>query len=174
MGTTAADRQRRYRAHRSGDHGLCDPDRSCRRGTETPPAPVTDVPPSVTAVTPAGLGPRGALLWAELSAAGSSPGRRALAEEACRITDRLDKLERLLEGTASDWIDIIEARGDDDRLMVVVDKPLAEARQHALALKAIITELRQSGSVQVAEGGDPIDELARARLTRQARTAAGS
>lgn len=41
MSSTNAERQRRHRAHRSGDHDLCSPDRCDALRTSSPPAPVT-------------------------------------------------------------------------------------------------------------------------------------
>jgi hypothetical protein len=102
----------------------------------------------------------------------------ALIEEACRIVDRLDKLDRLLSGDAESWIDIVEARGNPELAELVINAPLAEARQQALALKQIFTELRQmgvlvaseSGAKTKAKGGDD-DELAARRKARLADAA---
>jgi hypothetical protein len=69
-----------------------------------------------------------------------------LLEEACRIADRLDQMDRMLSGDASSWIDLVESKGDPERQEIVIDKLLAEARQQAVALKQLIAELRQEAA----------------------------
>jgi hypothetical protein len=125
-----AERQRRHRRHKADDHRLCLPHNCISAGHGT----------GVTAVT------RGVTLWRDLNGDTLPPAERVLLEEACRIADRLDKLDRLLDGDADTWLTLVEDRGDPDRQTVVVDKPLAEARQQALALKQIVAELRASGA----------------------------
>jgi hypothetical protein len=112
---------------------------------------------------------RGRLLWAELTAQGPlEGGARVLAEEACRTADRLDKLDRLLTGSAEDWIDLRDLRGHEGVVEIVINNALSEARQQALALKQILTELRQQRGVaqSATQGGDPLDELASRRAAR--------
>lgn len=121
---------------------------------------------------------RGSHLRSELGKlATGNPAALALIDEASRITDRLDRLDRLLSGDAESWIDIIEGRGHTE-LELVINAPLAEARQQALALKQIFTELRQMGVIGAsgsdgkdkAEGGED-DELAARRAKRIAEAA---
>jgi len=133
MALTSAERQRRYRTHKAGDHSLCDPTR-CH---------VTTSPDGVTRNTPPGLGIIGLRLWRELGGDEASGAAWALALEACRISDRLAKLDRMLTGTAEDWVRLVEVRGNDEVVEVQIDKPLAEARQQAVALKQVLSELRQ-------------------------------
>lgn len=71
-----------------------------------------------------------------------APERRVLLEEACRIADRLDRLDALLSGDSGSWVRLVEDKGDPERQIVVVDRALAEARQQAVALKQLIAELR--------------------------------
>lgn len=115
----------------------------------------------------------GTQLWEGLTKDGPlAPAERVLIVEACRIVDRLDKLDALIAGDAEQWIDIIETRGNPEVAEVVINKPLAEARQQALALKQIFTELRQlRGSSSGEAGGDEVDELAAARAKRIAAAA---
>lgn len=110
----------------------------------------------------------GAALWEGLAKDGPfKPAEWVLVVEACRIVDRLDKLDALITGDAESWIDIIETRGNPEVAEVVINKPLAEARQQALALKQIFTELRQlRGAGAGDSGGDEVDELAAARAKR--------
>jgi hypothetical protein len=116
---------------------------------------------------PAGLGPRGRRLWREVGADEDSPTRRLLVEEACRLADRLDRLDALLSGKSSAWLTLAEKSGTE--LTVVVDKVLSEARLHAVSLKLLIAELRQgaagSAGAAISEGGTA-DELANRRARR--------
>ncbi|WP_157631970.1 hypothetical protein [Catelliglobosispora koreensis] len=122
---------------------------------------------------------RGAALWSDLHKRGVlTPAARVLAEEACRIVDRLEKLDHLLSGDAESWIDIVETRGNPELAELVINAPLAEARQQALALKQIFTELRMMGALAAADsgaqptaGGGEDDELAARRKARIADAA---
>lgn len=89
---------------------------------------------------------RGQRLFAELAAPGHQlgPAGLVLAEEACRIVDRLDRLHGQLEG-GGNWLQL-ETREGFTEVTVVVDQALAESRQQAVALKGIFTELRQATS----------------------------
>lgn len=53
MADSPADRAKRYRAHKRGDHRLCDPSRCRPTATVTPAAPVTPAVPVTPAETPA-------------------------------------------------------------------------------------------------------------------------
>jgi len=95
-------------------------------------------------------------------------GAHALAEEACRIKARLDKLEAIITGGDDSWLNVQERAGE---LEVVVNRPLAEARQQALALRAVLAELRAFQGVKDAPppaAADPADELAAARAAKRA------
>lgn len=98
--------------------------------------------------------------------------QRALAEEACRIVGRLDRLDGILAGEPGEWMRF-RSNGDGTEVTVTLDRALAEARAQAVALKQIVAELRQSAAKVVApskpEGGS--DDLAARRAAR--RTAAG-
>lgn len=168
MGSAAAERQRRYRAHNRGDHSLCLPERDCRAGSDTVTSPVTA---TVTRDEPT----RGRRLWDDMGGDALTGGRRVLLEEACRIADRLDRLDAILAGSSEDWLSFVETKGMPDRQEIVIDKPLAEARQQATALKQLIAELRQGESAggEQDQGGSILDELAAARAKRLA-DAAGS
>lgn len=166
---TDAERQRRSRAHRRGDHSLCDPTR-CDPTAVTPP-----VTGHVT--TRPRLDRRGRRLWGELAGKDKpGPAELVLIEEACRIADRLDRLDALVRGDADAWLRF-SVSDDGTEVTVVIDKALSEARQQAVALKQLLAELRQSrGSSGAAASGsevDPVDDLAARRKARIA-DAAGS
>lgn len=101
--------------------------------------------------------------------------RAALETEAGRIKERLDQLDRYLQGDPAAWLAIIE-RMPDHVAEVTVDKALAEARQQALALATITKTLAGLGAEDApAATADPADEIkaARERKLAAAREAAG-
>lgn len=108
----------------------------------------------------------------DLKLAGLIGPARALAEEACRIKARLDRLELLITGEDAAWFELREAAGD---LEVTVNKPLAEARAQALALRAVLAEFRAFQGVKDESGRTPApdaaDDLAKKREDK--RLAAG-
>ena len=161
MMATSTERSRRLRQHRKGDHSLCDATRCEASGTVA-----TDVAPTATVT----LGPRGRRLWADLTKSPPEPAARVLIEEACRIVDRLDRLDRILTGTADDWLRW-QVNDDGSEVTIVINAPLAEARQQATALKQLLAELRQAaGRADGKQGGEGsvIDQLAAARARRLA------
>lgn len=183
MGDTAADRQRRHRAHKRGDHSLCSPER-CDQTTVT--ASVTrDSPPTSHFGPPEAPVPRlrarGRWLWQELVEKGNpSPAERVLIAEACRLADRLDRLDAISNGRDRAWLQIsddLDAVAVDGQVTVIVDKVLAEARQQQATLKQILGELRQAASGTPSAvngpGGSFLDQLAARRKARLA-DAAGS
>lgn len=146
--TTNAERQRRYRRHKIDDHSLCLSE-SCESAGQRP-------------VTPPVTGPvtRGVTLWREMNGDQLPPPARVLLEEACRIADRLDRLDKLLDGDAESWVSLVEQRGDPERQIVVIDRPLAEARQQAVALKQLIAEIRAIDAGKVGAPPVPAMEVA--------------
>jgi hypothetical protein len=175
MAATSAERQRRYRAHKAGDHSGCDPARC--DGTGVTVSRVTDAPRNADGPRVPRLGRRGRWLWGELAEkANPAPSERVLIEEACRLVDRLDRLDAISNGKDRAWL-VVEVSDDGTEVTVVVDKVLSEARQQQLALKQILGELRQAsaGGKQGAsrDGGSIVDQLA-ARRTARLADAAGS
>lgn len=136
MADSDAERQRRYRLHKAGNHSECNPERGCD-------------------VTSRSFGVMGQRLWREMDGDRAAGTRWALIVEACRIADRLDKLERLLSGDARDWLDVVEDKGDPERQIVVIDRPLAEARAQAVALKQLVSELRQGVGQDAGRSAGP-------------------
>lgn len=74
---------------------------------------------------------------------GLSPAQRVLLEEACRIADRLDRLDDLIEGGRDQWLHL---SGVDGEVRVVVDALLAETRQQATALRGLMAEITKGSS----------------------------
>lgn len=174
MATSAAERQRRSRAHRKGDHSLCS--ESCDGVTVT--APVTS-----TVTAPAGqelveFSRRGRRLWRQMHASGATfgPAETVLIEEACRLADRLDRLDALLRGDEDAWLRLRDRLDGGGQVVVILDSALGEARMHATALKQIVAELRQGGAKAggnpgTGQGGSIVDQLAAQREKRFADSA---
>lgn len=174
----AARRQARYRerqkvrakAHAEGDHSSCDPG-VC----EAAPDPVVAVervsagdvgegvtgdvmPPSENPVShrepPAGLRDRGGRLWEEMAGLKLGPAHVLLLERTCRMADRQARLDEVLEGR--DWIELVEVPGTGGGVVrVVLDRALSEIRQHDIALKLLVAELRHAGRPAPAAGTAP-------------------
>lgn len=66
-----------------------------------------------------------------------------LLEEACRIADRLDRLDQLLKGDVGTWASIAVSR--DGTIELRVDAALTEARQQASVLRQILSGLEMRG-----------------------------
>ncbi|MGH3096954.1 MAG: hypothetical protein ACRDMV_13265 [Streptosporangiales bacterium] len=168
MAGTDAQRARRYRRHKAGDHSLCTPGR-CPALT----APSVVMIAAESAEQGRVLGRSGAELWDRIMA-DQTPGpvQAVLLLEACRITDRLDALDRQLRG--EDWLRF-RHDGSGVEVTVYVDKVLAEAREQAVALKTILAELRQSlgqdKQQEPAKGGGVLADLAAKRAARSQDTA---
>lgn len=90
---------------------------------------------------PVGLGDGGSRLWDDLTDAHDlDPAQLVQLEEACRLKDRLDQLDRILRGDGDVWVAITEDRQGD--LSLKVDGVLVEARQQATVFKQMLAALR--------------------------------
>lgn len=169
---SGAERQRRWRRHKLGDHTLCDPERGCDRSAQVePPRPAVPEPleKSKRYLPPEGYehvrGPRGARLWEALSGQlAKQPVQLVLLDEACRMLDRLDRLDYVLADRSA-WF--TTETDDGGRVIVVVDAVLGEARQYAAAVRALLADISKALPKDVAErkGGlaGLADELAARR-----------
>ena len=93
--------------------------------------------------TPTGLRIKGERLWCEMhSLLDFNPAERVLLEEACRIADRLDKLDALLRGEVDEWTRVREPSQDGAALVLIIDSALSESRQQANQLKQLVAALR--------------------------------
>jgi hypothetical protein len=102
---------------------------------------------ATTVRVPKGLGVRGTKLWRELHEERGEafpPAETVLVEEACRMVDRLERLNGLLVGDEAAWarVRVPVNAVEDTPLVLVVNDALAEARQQANVLKQIIAALR--------------------------------
>lgn len=123
---------------------------------------------------PGGLGERGGALWVDLTTGRSwdAPGL-VLVTEACRLADRLERMDAILRGEVDEWMRIAPA---GDELVIRVDAVLGEARLHAGALRQLLAQLRLGAVVApgAADEEQPeesrLDDLSRARARRGAAT----
>lgn len=129
---------------------------------------------------PAGLLTRGIRLWEQVAAAKDlNPGELVILEEACRLTDRLDRLHQLLDGDLETWARLATEGMvlEDGGLVsftatVQIDGALSAARLHASTLKTLIDSLHLPEGVAVP-AADPVevpaDDLTAARRARADR-----
>lgn len=95
---------------------------------------------------------------------------RVLAQEAVRIVSRLDSLDGWIRGSHKSWYIL----GDllDGEVSLVINAPLGEARQQALALRAVLAELAKlQGTEAPAPPASKADDLKRKREERRAAAA---
>lgn len=132
VGDPGMVRTERYRRHKENDHSLCRPE-SC--DLAPPPSYLPDPQPSE-------WGETATLLWGELEP--HVPGHyRPLLREACRIVDRLDRLDGILQ-RKSDWLRINTMDfGENVKVKITMDGVLAESRQQAAVAQALVKDLAQ-------------------------------
>lgn len=158
MADDDATRARRSYAHRKGDHSLCSPERceGAQRDAERLAAAQAE------ARSIESLARSGRALVAEFEVAGLSPVHKRLVIEAARIVDRLDHLDVLIgDDNDNTWLRLEVPRGGDgSEVRVVMNAPLAEARQQAMALRSIAAELRAAvPASRQSEVADPVADI---------------
>lgn len=120
-----------------------------------------------------GYGPTGAALRADMADADLGPMHRLLVDEAARIVDRLDRLHAALS-RKGEWLRF--ETDDGGTVIVQVDGVLAESRQQAATLKALIAEIRAAlpkapGRLASQPKGGGLSDLS-ARIAARRGTAA--
>lgn len=124
MPMTSAEKQRRHRAHKAGNHELCDPKRRCEAVEQVIRAEIEEAgePPH---------GVRGQALWDEwVERVAGNVLAGIYLEEACRALDRID----LLRGTGE-------------------PSAMAEARQQLAAMKSALVEVRKELGLPLPKPG---------------------
>lgn len=122
----------------------------------------------------ASFGPRGQAMYANLTVGREFDAAwQVLIEEACRIADRLERLDALLGGDVDSWARIERKfRGSDRIIELVFDDALAEARQQANTLRQIITSLKLGQATEKTDGAvSALDQLAAKRADRRSAPA---
>lgn len=94
----------------------------------------------------------------ELHVDGQAYDITRMIDEAARISDRLDGMDRLLSGDAELWLSITEVRGG--LLEVRVDNVMMEARQSAAILRQLLSEIHKRQSLAADGAGDAGDPTA--------------
>lgn len=134
----------------------------------------------VVELRPDHLGPRALALWDGMAAAGQPAWRAVLLGEACRLTDRLDDFDALLNADSYAWARL--SFDDVDEVYDLrIDSAAAEARQTASTLRLILAQLTPvsqhrgaaapgEGPATSAGGGTLADEIARRRVGRATGT----
>ncbi|HET6908893.1 MAG TPA: hypothetical protein VFH54_06095 [Mycobacteriales bacterium] len=147
-----------------------------RKTTKAPAKPRlrSPKPPATDPTVPSRLGERGTRLWLELHPDGVTrdPATDALIEEACRLTDRLDRLDLLIRGQVDDWLRVTLPAGDGTELLLVVNPLLAEARQHATALRGLLAPVLKAPIEKPKQETSLADQLAARRAARRTDTTA--
>lgn len=125
-----------------------------------------------SSLPPDDLEDRGAALWVEVACLGElDAAGRVLLHEACRITDRLEQLARVLAGDADTWARIETERGGE--LVLTIDGAMTEARQQQTTLRLLLGQLGLGKMAAApATGGSKRDELRAKREQREAAAAA--
>lgn len=113
---------------------------------------------------PEGLGDAGSALWADLVAGQDlRPSTASLALQACRLADQLDALHgQMLSG------EFLRVVVDDlGEVELVVNKPVVQFRQSALALRQILASLGVAALPARKQERSFLDELAERRASRE-------
>lgn len=126
-------------------------------------------------VQPDGLSERGAAMFVQLQGDWKlEAADRVLLEEACRIADRLERLDRVLVGDLDAWLSF-DAGDGDKPVVVVVNSVLGEARQQANTLRLMLAQLKPAKAAASDDSGEPekpggptLDEIRARREQRQA------
>lgn len=120
----------------------------------------------VTDVPLVALGTRGTRLWYAMTALREmGPHEVVQIEEACRIADRLDRLDQLLRGDEDFWARI-EWDVRKREVTLVIDDALAESRQQANTLRQIILGLKLPETIATTGVRSLEQQLADARAAR--------
>lgn len=93
----------------------------------------------VSRANPHRLGARGLRLWKSIATGQKlSEVESQNLVEACRIADRLEKLDELIRGDEDVWFRLKLPRTDDGVVELLINDPMKEARMHAAALRQLI------------------------------------
>lgn len=119
------------------------------------------------------LGASGLAIWKAYCGDQLDAPSAALVLELARCADTCDKLNGLAVGRSESWITIVF--DDMGEVHLSVDKILDQRRNHQLALKALVAEVRaakiplQAGAVKTQAPNAPEDMLAKLRQDKERR-----
>jgi hypothetical protein len=121
----------------------------------------------------ADLGTTGNAIWQAYGGDQLDSPSAALILELARCADTCDRLNDLVVGRAELWAMIVF--DDMGEVNLVIDKLLDQRRNHQLALKALVAEVRaakipiQAGTLKTKAPDAPEDMLARLRQEKEQR-----
>lgn len=78
--------------------------------------------------------------------------------EACRISDRLEKLHELVNGDEDAWFRLKLPRSEDGVVELLINDPMKEARMHAASLRSLLAPF--AGEQSTESGGEVPDNVA--------------
>lgn len=119
------------------------------------------------------LGKHGQAIWDAYEASSLDAGSQGLIRELARCADTLDRLDDLACGRREVWASI--TFDDMGEVHLSIDKILDVRRNHQLAFKQLIAEVRAAGikvkqvEQAAAKDEEPEDMLTRRRKEREAR-----
>lgn len=118
---------------------------------------------------PQGLGGRGADLWESMTEGRDADAAWLLMlHEACRMADRLDRMDRLLSGEIETWARIELPDLDGKPCILIFDDALGESRQYVNTFRQLMTTLRIGiAEPKRSEGKSLVDQLNEARTARR-------
>lgn len=116
-----------------------------------------------SAVARPGAGDR---LRTELTQPGDSYGVTVLINQAARVADRLDVLDKLLSGHEATWVKLDPPRVIDTtdkiatiRVDVRIDSPILEERQQTTVLRHLLSEIHKQRAGIPGNPGDDDDVM---------------
>lgn len=93
----------------------------------------------VSRANPHKLDARGLRLWKSIATGQKlSEIEQQNLVEACRIADRLEKLDELVRGDEDAWFRLKLPRTDERVIEILINDPMKEARMHAAALRQLL------------------------------------
>lgn len=123
---------------------------------------------------PKGLRPGGRALWKGLATDGMPENLVALLTEACRVRDRLDQLDEVIQGKGvlqlMHFRSVVDEFFDDDprHVILTVDAVMQHAATQAGVLKNLLEKIPAPASkaAKPAGGGTALDQLEERRKQR--------
>ncbi|MDY0828577.1 hypothetical protein SK224_05490 [Microbacterium sp. BG28] len=109
-------------------------------------------------VNPHRLGERGLALYDAVAQARKlTPTELVTLVEACRLADRLERFDELINGERDEWLRL-DVNDDGSEITVVLTDVVRQARMHAATLKALLAGF-ESSAAAASEDAQPSGEV---------------